>query len=75
MVFLQVVIKDIISKSVIAQFKSHKSPISALSFDRSLPEYLKKTNSDLNLGYSAQIFCETVFLWIHSKVYLVTLLW
>ncbi|KAF8075398.1 hypothetical protein N665_1097s0007 [Sinapis alba] len=30
-----VVIKDIISKSVIAQFKAHKSPISALSFDPS----------------------------------------
>ncbi|KAL0734720.1 hypothetical protein Bca4012_010930 [Brassica carinata] len=30
-----VIIKDIISKSVIAQFKAHKSPISALSFDPS----------------------------------------
>lgn len=32
---MQVIIKDIISKSVIAQFKAHKSPISALSFDPS----------------------------------------
>ena len=32
---LQVIIKDMISKSVIAQFKAHKSPISALSFDPS----------------------------------------
>ncbi|CAH8363466.1 unnamed protein product [Eruca vesicaria subsp. sativa] len=30
-----VIIKDIISKSVITQFKAHKSPISALSFDPS----------------------------------------
>ncbi|WZZ89459.1 autophagy-related protein 18f-like [Brassica napus] len=30
-----VIIKDMISKSVIAQFKAHKSPISALSFDPS----------------------------------------
>ncbi|XP_018476818.1 autophagy-related protein 18f isoform X1 [Raphanus sativus] len=30
-----VVIKDIISKSVVTQFKAHKSPISALSFDPS----------------------------------------
>ena len=28
---------------------------------RALPEYLIETNSDFNLGYSAQIFCETVF--------------
>ncbi|KAJ0261657.1 BCAS3 domain-containing protein [Hirschfeldia incana] len=30
-----VIIKDIISKSVVTQFKAHKSPISALSFDPS----------------------------------------
>ena len=30
-----VIVKDMISKSVIAQFKAHKSPISALSFDPS----------------------------------------
>ncbi|XP_018474195.2 autophagy-related protein 18f-like [Raphanus sativus] len=34
-VCVQVVIKDIISKSVVTQFKAHKSPISALSFDPS----------------------------------------
>ena len=32
---LQVIVRDIISKSVITQFKAHKSPISALCFDPS----------------------------------------
>lgn len=32
---MQVIIKDITSKSVITQFKAHKSPISALCFDPS----------------------------------------
>lgn len=31
----QVIVKDIISKSVITQFRAHKSPISALCFDPS----------------------------------------
>lgn len=33
--FLQVVIKDFISKEVISQFRAHTSPISALCFDPS----------------------------------------
>ncbi|KAJ6332824.1 hypothetical protein OIU77_008805 [Salix suchowensis] len=33
--FFQVVVRDIVSKLVIAQFKAHKSPISALCFDSS----------------------------------------
>lgn len=32
---VQVIISDVISKSVICQFKAHKNPISALSFDPS----------------------------------------
>lgn len=32
---MQVIIKDIISKGVIAQFKAHKSPIAALCFNPS----------------------------------------
>lgn len=31
----QVIVRDIVSKVVIAQFRAHKSPISALCFDRS----------------------------------------
>ncbi|KAL9276421.1 hypothetical protein ACSQ67_026026 [Phaseolus vulgaris] len=30
-----VIVKDIVSRNVIAQFRAHKSPISALSFDPS----------------------------------------
>lgn len=33
--FLQVVVRDIVSKSVVAQFRAHKNPISALCFDPS----------------------------------------
>lgn len=33
--FLQVIVRDIVSKVVIAQFRAHKSPISALCFDPS----------------------------------------
>ena len=33
--FLQVVIKDFITKEVISQFRAHTSPISALCFDPS----------------------------------------
>lgn len=33
--FYQVIVKDIVSKAVIAQFRAHKSPISALCFDPS----------------------------------------
>lgn len=32
---IQAIVKDIISKAVITQFKAHKSPISALCFDPS----------------------------------------
>lgn len=32
---LQVVVRDIVSKSVVTQFRAHKSPISALCFDPS----------------------------------------
>lgn len=34
-IFYQVVVRDIVSKLVIAQFRAHKSPISALRFDPS----------------------------------------
>ena len=34
-VFFQVIVKDIVSKDVISQFRAHKSPISALCFDPS----------------------------------------
>lgn len=33
--FYQVIIRDIVSKTVIAQFRAHKSPILALCFDPS----------------------------------------
>lgn len=33
--FIQVIVKDIVSKAVVAQFRAHKSSISALSFDPS----------------------------------------
>jgi len=33
--FLQVVVKDFVSKEVISQFRAHTSPISALCFDPS----------------------------------------
>lgn len=32
---LQVIVRDIVGKSVVAQFRAHKSPISALCFDPS----------------------------------------
>lgn len=34
-VHFQVIVKDIVSKNVVAQFRAHKSPISALCFDPS----------------------------------------
>ena len=33
--FCQVIVRDIVSKAVIAQFRAHQSPISALCFDPS----------------------------------------
>lgn len=32
---LQVIVRDIVSKSIVAQFRAHSSPLSALSFDPS----------------------------------------
>lgn len=34
-VIFQVIVKDIVTKNVVAQFRAHKSPISALCFDPS----------------------------------------
>jgi len=33
--FFQVIVRDVVTKSVIAQFKAHDSPIASLSFDPS----------------------------------------
>jgi len=33
--FLQVIVKDFVSRAVVAQFRAHTSPISALCFDQS----------------------------------------
>lgn len=35
MIVLQVIIRDIVSKGVVAQFRAHTSPLSALAFDPS----------------------------------------
>lgn len=35
MILLQVVVKDLVTRAVVVQFRAHTSPISALSFDPS----------------------------------------
>lgn len=47
---LQVIVRDIVSKSVVAQFRAHKSPISALCFDPSGTLLVTASNQGHNIN-------------------------
>lgn len=49
----QVIVKDVVSKSVITQFKAHKSPIAALCFD---PSGTLLVTASVQ-GHNINVFC------------------